>query len=568
MNTISPTYNISRLLPLFFMTGLLILSFAGSCRRNFDSRLVDADSKMEAHPDSALMLLEDYQLSASSSSADSAYYALLLTHARFKNFIDETGDSLISVAAEHFLDQGDKERASRALFLQGMIQLNSQRPGEAAVSFSKGLDIAREGKCYMWEGRNSAGLFIIYEKLMNGSEQLRFAKMEYDAFLKGGYDDWSNFAKLDILRGYNNIGQYDNALTGAIDLLEVAREMGDTILLEEVLTLMATCKYSLSDFEGALDSYFEAFQLDPATINPNYAHNIIVSVSEIPSDSLHDGIRLFTEMVKERQEILPPFRSLAKDGKFKEAYEGLEIYKEMQDSVLKSLLHSSVSESILQYEAMKKTHLIEKQKTERIIWAFSLLSVSLVIFGVYRFHLYKRKTERDRLEDSLEILRMSLASQMKSLDEMEEANRQMSEKCELMSSYLRDSLMEKYRKANELCDLYYQDGMVKSKSSVLEKEMKSLLKNFSDPEFINEIGIHIDRCTDGLYSSFNADFPDVCEDARRLFMFLTIGFSSRAICAIFGIETSNLYNRKSRLKKMLASSNVDRKEEYVKSISR
>ena len=523
---------------------------------------------MEARPDSALILLNDYRLASASSPADSAYYGLLLTHARYRNFIDETDDSLISLSAEYFLDQDDKERASRALFLQGIIQLNAKRLGEAAVSFSQGLDIAHEGKCYMWEGRNSAGLVIIYGKLMNGSEQLRFAGMEYDAFLKGGYYDWSNFAKLDVLRGYNNIGQYDKALRGAVDLLEVAKEMGDTILLEEVLTLMATCKYSISDFEGALDDYFEAFQLDPSVINPNYAHNITVCVSEIPSDSLRDGMRFFIEKIKARQEILPPFRSLAKDGKYKEAYEGLEIYKEMQDSVLKSLLQNSVSESILQYEASKKTHLTERQKTERIIWAFALLSVGLVIVWVYGTHLYKRKIERDRLEDSLEILRMDLASQMKSMDEMEVANRLMSEKCELMSSYLRESLMEKYSKANELCDLYYQDRMVKSKSSVLEKEMKSLLENFSDPEFINEIGIHIDRCTDGLYSSFSADFPDAGEDARRLFMFLTVGFSSRAICAIFGIETSNLYNRKSRLKKMLASSDVVRKEEYVKSISR
>lgn len=328
---------------------------------------------MEAYPDSALILLNDYHLTSASSPADSAYYGLLLTHARYKNFIDETDDNLISSSVEYFLDQDDKERASRALFLQGMIRLNAQHLGEAAVSFLKGLDIAREGKCYMWEGRNSAGLFIIYGKLMNGSEQLRFAKMEYDAFLKGGYNDWSDFAKLDVLRGYNNIGQYDKALRGAVDLLEVAKEMGDTVLLEEVLTLMATCKYSLSDFEGALDDYFEAFQLDPSVINPNYAHNIIVSVSEIPSDSLRDGMRFFIEKIKARQEILPPFRSLAKDGKYKEAYEGLEIYKEMQDSVLKSLLQNGVSESILQYEALKKTHLIEKQKTERIIWAFALL---------------------------------------------------------------------------------------------------------------------------------------------------------------------------------------------------
>ncbi|MDE6741843.1 MAG: hypothetical protein K2J58_05885 [Muribaculaceae bacterium] len=167
------------------MAGILILSILMACRRSHDARLMAADSMMEDHPDSTLTVLSDFHLKPESSSADSAYYALLLTQARYKNFIDETDDSLISAAADYFLRHSDSERAYRALFLRGMIQMNARRLGEAAVSFRNGLDIARDGRNYMWEGQCARGLFIIYGKLENGSEQIKYAKIQYEAFVKG-----------------------------------------------------------------------------------------------------------------------------------------------------------------------------------------------------------------------------------------------------------------------------------------------------------------------------------------------------------------------------------------------
>lgn len=181
------------------LSGLLIISLFGGCRQNLDPQLLAVDSMMEEHPDSALMILDDYRLTAPSSAADSAFYALLLTHARYKNFIDETNDSIISASAEYFLKQDDKERSSRALFLKGMIQMNANRFGEAAVSFTQALDIARECRQYFWEGQSARGLFILYGKLKNGSQQIKYAKTEYEAFSKGNINDWLNFATLDIL---------------------------------------------------------------------------------------------------------------------------------------------------------------------------------------------------------------------------------------------------------------------------------------------------------------------------------------------------------------------------------
>lgn len=390
-------------------------------------------------------------------------------------------------------------------------------------------------------------------------------------FFKGDFQDWARFALLDILRGYNNNGRYEESLAKSKSVFDIAKEMNDTLLMEEVLTLTGTSRYSLADYKGALADYYDAYKLDPTIINARHAFNITIAASELYPDSLPEKIRHFIDEIKPRKEIIPPFQQLAEDGKFQEAYYGIMLYKEMQDSVLKALLHGNVSESIAKYEAMKKTAMNQRQRSERHLWTgvvLVLILIGAVIAWGYKNHLNKNNIERKRLEDSLEILRTDLSTQVKNMEVMAVSNQEICEKYEIVSSYLKDYLYDKYKRVNDLCDSYFQDRLVKSKNSGLEKDMKSLLKNLSDPVFIKEICTHIDRCMDGLYSSFISDFPDLSEDARRLFIFLTLGFSSRTICVIFGIETTILYNRKSRLKKILSSANTLRKQEYLKNISR
>ena len=135
--------NVCRLCSPAITVGLIFMSLLCGCRPKVDPVLISVDLKVETHPDTAMMLLDGYSLTHASSGADSAWYGLLLTHLKYKDLIDETDDSLISHAADWFLCHGDDKNASRALFLKGMIQLNGNRLGEAAVSFRKGLNIGR-----------------------------------------------------------------------------------------------------------------------------------------------------------------------------------------------------------------------------------------------------------------------------------------------------------------------------------------------------------------------------------------------------------------------------------------
>lgn len=98
--------------------GLLLL-FLFSCTSQKENQLLlHADSLMAEYPDSALIFLESIPFPQKLSRADRALYALLLTQARYKNYITLDDDSLIKVAVDYY---GKKKslRAAQAHYYWG-----------------------------------------------------------------------------------------------------------------------------------------------------------------------------------------------------------------------------------------------------------------------------------------------------------------------------------------------------------------------------------------------------------------------------------------------------------------
>lgn len=91
--------------------------FMSGCTHKPDPTLVTVESIMEVHPDSALMILEGLRLPEKAPEGDRALYNLLLTQARYKNFIDEENDSLIRSSAYYFIEKGKYEEVSKAFKL-------------------------------------------------------------------------------------------------------------------------------------------------------------------------------------------------------------------------------------------------------------------------------------------------------------------------------------------------------------------------------------------------------------------------------------------------------------------
>lgn len=74
---------------------------------------------MEARPDSALFILESISSPQKLPRADRALYALLLTQAKYKNYIVLEDDSLIKTAVEYYGDRKKSLYAAKAHYYWG-----------------------------------------------------------------------------------------------------------------------------------------------------------------------------------------------------------------------------------------------------------------------------------------------------------------------------------------------------------------------------------------------------------------------------------------------------------------
>lgn len=125
---------------------ILIILLSAACNNQTDhnKHLVEIDSLITQRPDTALTMLKTLPANCLQTQADSAYYALLMTEARDKNFIIQTEDSLIQSALTYYNGTNDIEKQARAYYYSGCVYRDSEKRKEALTQFLIAEPLAEE----------------------------------------------------------------------------------------------------------------------------------------------------------------------------------------------------------------------------------------------------------------------------------------------------------------------------------------------------------------------------------------------------------------------------------------
>jgi len=111
--------------------------------RQYDTRLVTADSLLTIAADSALWQLEHINSQSLSTAGDRAYHALLLSQARYKCYVPATSDSTIDVALRYYQrHRSERDKLTRANVYKGAILEELEQIDSAMTYYKKALDIA------------------------------------------------------------------------------------------------------------------------------------------------------------------------------------------------------------------------------------------------------------------------------------------------------------------------------------------------------------------------------------------------------------------------------------------
>ena len=146
--------------------------------------LEDVDSYIEARPDSALAVLEGIEKSELTSKELEAKYALLLSQALDKNYIDLQSDSIIAPAVRYYENHGTPDERLKMYYYSGRIKQNSGDYEGAMEMFVKGESYGDVCTDKALLGRLYAAKQYVYQETINYPSAIPNAQLAADAFLE------------------------------------------------------------------------------------------------------------------------------------------------------------------------------------------------------------------------------------------------------------------------------------------------------------------------------------------------------------------------------------------------
>ena len=142
------------------LAAITIVSCNGARKSETFRVLEDVDSYIEARPDSALAVLEGIDKSELTSKELEAKYALLLSQALDKNYIDLQSDSVIAPAVRYYENHGTPDERLLTHYYRGVIYLNDGDRESAMESYIK-------AERYVDECRDYGVIARLYTAKMN-----------------------------------------------------------------------------------------------------------------------------------------------------------------------------------------------------------------------------------------------------------------------------------------------------------------------------------------------------------------------------------------------------------------
>ena len=368
-------------------------------RRSETYRLLeDVDSYIEARPDIALAVLEGIDKSKLTSKELEAKYALLLSQALDKNYIDLQSDSIIAPAVRYYENHGTPDERLLTHYYRGVIYLNDGDRESAMESYIKAERYVDECRDYGVIARLYTAKMNLYQYAYDFASALEQEEIASSYFLKDK-DTIRYISTLNTITGLKmQLGQYSEAY----QYLDKIKSLWNN-LDEYQKSIYYSNMLHLSKSDSVLNTGSILKEYVSEISNHQYADwlniaNAYISVSDYQSAS--DAIDRYIEYGGIAN--APYYWNLAL------LYEGLKEY-EKSNSAYKEYFKITGEENVVIFESdtkfieerhKKEIELIDAEHSKERIMYISIIAIlcAVIIIYIIRRQLQIRTAEKKQLE--------------------------------------------------------------------------------------------------------------------------------------------------------------------------
>ncbi len=550
-----------------------------------------AEKLMQKNPDSALVVLEGIDRGELEGERQRALYALLLSQARDKCYIDSDNDSVISIAYDYFKESGDEYRKMLSVYYRARVKYNAKEYPQAILDLLEAESLAKKLDDKFYLGLIYRDLSNSYNNIRNNAEHLKYARSSYESFVKLGrmsscgnaegeaaaVDDYTyyiDWALLDVARAYHNHHEYDKSIPLSRQIIAYASGTGvdsamsasvnvdsrldkgkhgvKNTLLVGALRIAGTSYLAVGDNLAAKECFTRMRALDEKSLSASdYRHLGAAWFNLGQIDSAQMCAKILMKLDPKDQWLKYGIENY--HGNYKAALEALKAEYDSQGEVLTEVFSQNVSSIISDYYTSVQNAKEREIQYQKRVKALSITALLTILALVVVFFWERSKSQKKEMENS-----MLVASNLRSILEIRES--------ELagMRESINNLFVHKFNAIDNLVSEYYEyQGTVNEKQR-LHKSVTALISQIgSSPDTIAHIEQSVNTAKNNIVERLSASFPNLKYPDRLLFLYIAAGFSPRAISIFIGEDISVVYNRKARLKKKLERSAYEGKVEFL-----
>lgn len=243
---------------LFILFALSALYFL-SCNYTIavPAELQQAEEVMETEPDSALTILENFELTEELSKKDYAFYCLLLTQALDKNYYIHTSDSLIKEATGYYEEHNDMASLALSYYYMGRVYSDMHKSLQAQQYYLMALELGEElnKTDLLIKINNSLGTLYFFQDIY---EQALPLYKKTISLLNQKKDSTNlSFAFRNTARAFKETGQLDSAAIYYKEAIKIATPQSISFLLND----LGSIYLEEEKYDEAYDCIMNAIQL-------------------------------------------------------------------------------------------------------------------------------------------------------------------------------------------------------------------------------------------------------------------------------------------------------------------
>ena len=401
-----------------------------SCQRHSDNweKICDIENYIESRPDSALIVLEAIDVKSLSSDEERAKYALYMSMALDKNYIDKTDFDVLQPAIDYYEDHGSATDKLRTFYYQGRIYCNKGNAENAMECLIKSINLGIHSNDLRTKARNYTAQGTLYYLYYNWEKIIECSLYACDFYKELG--DVDNYVTMlcRVSEGYRLIGNHDLASQYLLECENLLDRINDRSRAEYYSAFLLHNADNLADDNMAyiIDEYLNIVtsdEIDWLTLANAYLRIGDVALAK----NAINKIQLKSEKNARYYAVLTQIHKA--ESSYKEALNTYEKYNHITDS-LDFIVLEQDTQFIEERHQLEMATIKEQEKKKQIIAVFATIVSILILVAIWitsRLRLSKmekivaeKETERYKLlYAQMEDERDNLNALLKQNDELD-----------------------------------------------------------------------------------------------------------------------------------------------------